>query len=103
MFFVDYIGLNIELSEEVWTEHIKAVHPEICEADIKNTLSDPDEVWVSQKREDTELYYSKKENLASGKNRYWMIAVKKIKTGNFISSAMTKSTIIGSKLIYKKL
>ena len=102
MIFVDYKGLKVELSDEVWTEHIKSFHPELSEKDNENTLSDTDEVWVSQKREDTELYYQKKETVASGKTRYWMIAVKKLTSGNFVSSAMTKSTIVGSKLIYKK-
>jgi hypothetical protein len=102
MEFIDYTGLKIELSEEVWTQHIKSVHPELTEDDLNNTLSDPDEVWASQKRSDTELYYKKKINLAPGKIRYSMVAVKKIPTGNFISSAMTKSTVAGSKLIFRK-
>lgn len=100
--FNDYAGLKIEMSKQVWEEHIKVSHPELKADDIAKTLSDPDEVWVSQKREDTELYYQKKEPAVVGKVRYWMVAVKKMPDGNFVSSAMTKSTLIGSKLIYKK-
>ena len=102
MVFVDYCGLKIELSESVWAEHIKPMHSEITETDLANTLSDPDEVWASQKREDVHLYYKKKLNQSLEKNRYWMVVVKKIPAGNFVSSAMTKSTLVGSTLIYKK-
>lgn len=90
------------MSEQVWEEHIRVSHPELKIDDISKTLSDPDEVWISQKREDTELYYQTKESSISGKTRYWMVAVKKLQAGNFVSTAMTKSTLIGSKLIYKK-
>lgn len=102
MNFVDYQGNNIELSEKVWVDHIQANHPDIGEEDIRKTLLEPDEVWLSQHRIDTELFYKKKDPSGTGKIRFWMVAVKKISTGNFVSTATTKSTVVGSKLIYKR-
>lgn len=102
MTFKDYNGTPIELSADVWENHIKVNHPEIDVSEIELTLTDPDEVWVSQQRGDTELFYKRKKTSLSGKVRYWMIAVKNINSGKFISSAMTKSTVIGSTLIFKK-
>ena len=102
MIFIDYLGKKIELSADVWENHIKMNHPEIDLTDIESTLKDPDEVWVSQSRVDTELYYRRKKNTTSSKVRYWMVAVKLIDSNTFISSAMTKSTVVGSELIFKK-
>ena len=103
MVFIDYCGLKIQLTESVWIEHIKSAHPEIAENDLASTLSEPDEVWVSQKRKDVELYYKKKISSSQEKNRYWLVVVKKIPTANFVSSSITKSTVVGSTLIFKKM
>ena len=102
MTFEAYNGSTIELSTEVWENHIKANHPEIGLLEIELALKAPDEVWISQQRQDTELYYKRKKKLSLGKIRYWMIAVKKVNSGKFVSSAMTKSTVVGSTLIFKK-
>lgn len=102
MVFTDYQGSTIELGEQVWSDHIRVSHPELTEAVIKEVLVDPDEVWVSQNREDVELYYRKKDQSDPRKVRYWMVAVKKISSGNFVRSAMTKSKIVGAKSIYRK-
>jgi hypothetical protein len=102
MRFTDYQGSIIELSEQVWNEHIKIGHPEFTEEIINMVLGNPDEVWISQNRKDVELYYSKKDDTDPMKVRYWMVAVKKIPTGNFVRSAMTKSKIVGAQNIFKK-
>ena len=102
MVFIDYKGQKIELTTEAWEIHIKENHPDISVSEIEETLKNPDEVWESQNRTDTELYYKRKKTSVSGKIRYWMVAVKKVNSGSFVSSAMTKSTVVGSKLLYKK-
>ena len=102
MVFIDYKGQKIELTTEAWEIHIKENHPDISVSDIEETLKNPDEVWESQNRTDAELYYKRKKTSVSGKIRYWMVAVKKVNSGSFVSSAMTKSTVVGSKLLYKK-
>jgi hypothetical protein len=102
MVFIDYKGQKIELTTEAWEIHIKENHPDITVSEIEETLKNPDEVWESQNRTDTELYYKRKKTSVSGKIRYWMVAVKKVNSGSFVSSAMTKSTVVGSKLLYKK-
>ena len=102
MVFIDYKGQKIELTTEAWEIHIKENHPDISVSEIEETLKNPDEVWESQNRTDAELYYKCKKTSVSGKIRYWMVAVKKVNSGSFVSSAMTKSTVVGSKLLYKK-
>jgi hypothetical protein len=102
MVFIDYKGQKIELTTEAWEIHIKENHPDISVSEIEETLKNPDEVWESQNRTDAELYYKRKKTSVSGKIRYWMVAVKKVNSGSFVSSAMTKSTVVGSKLLYKK-
>lgn len=102
MVFIDYKGQKIELTTEAWEIHIKENHPDISVSEIEETLKNPDEVWESQNRADTELYYKRKKTSVSGKIRYWMVAVKKVNSGSFVSSAMTKSTVVGSKILYKK-
>ena len=102
MTFKDYKGITIEMNADVWEQHIRTNHPEVSLFDIELTLIDPDEVWVSQQREDTELFYKRKKTSVSGKVRYWMVAVKNVSSGKFISTAMTKSTVAGSALIFKK-
>lgn len=102
MVFIDYKGQKIELTTESWEIHIKENHPDISVSEIEETLKNPDEVWESQNRTDAELYYKRKKTSVSGKIRYWMVAVKKVNSGSFVSSAMTKSTVVGSKLLYKK-
>ena len=102
MVFIDYKGQKIELTTEAWEIHIKENHPDISVSEIEETLKNPDEGWESQNRTDAELYYKRKKTSVSGKIRYWMVAVKKVNSGSFVSSAMTKSTVVGSKLLYKK-
>ncbi len=102
MVFIDYKGQKIELTTEAWEIHIKENHPDISVSEIEETLKNPDEVWESQNRTDAELYYKRKKTSVSGKIRYWMVAVKKVNSGSFVSSAMTKSTVVGSMLLYKK-
>lgn len=102
MKFTDFKGNIINLSEDIWATHILVNHPEISVQNVELTLKDPDEVWFSQHRRDVELYYRKKDLAETVKVRYWMVAVKKIPSGNFVSSAMSKSTIIGAELVYKK-
>ena len=102
MVFIDYKGQKIELTTEAWEIHIKENHPDISVSEIEETLKNPDEVWESQNRTDAELYYKRKKTSVSGKIRYWMVAVEKVNSGSFVSSAMTKSTVVGSKLLYKK-
>ena len=102
MVFIDYKGQKIELTTEAWEIHIKENHPDISVSEIEETLKNPDEVWESQNRTDAELYYKRKKTSVSGKIRYWRVAVKKVNSGSFVSSAMTKSTVVGSKLLYKK-
>lgn len=77
MIFTDYQGIIIQLSEQVWNEHIKVGHPELTEKVIREVLGNPDEVWISQNRDDVELYYRKKNELDPNKMRYWLVAVKK--------------------------
>jgi hypothetical protein len=90
------------LDEQVWESHIQKAHPEVSLGEIKNTLLDPDEVWESQSRTDTELYYRKKDSSLPTRPRYWMVVVKKINAGAFVASAMTKVTMVGNSLVYKK-
>jgi hypothetical protein len=66
MVFEDYDGQKIALSTEVWEVHINENHPDISFSDLEETLKNPDEVWESQHREDTELYYKRKKTSAQG-------------------------------------
>lgn len=99
----DVFGSLVILSDEVWLEHIKAHHPEIELRDLAHTLVDPDEVQQSQIRGDVELFYRFKASSKSGRPKFWMVAVKRLPSGSFVSSAMTKSKIVGAKLIYSKV
>ncbi|MNT84818.1 hypothetical protein D3C72_2248960 [compost metagenome] len=90
------------LSDEVWLEHIQVHHPEVTIEDLRLTIEDPDEIQLSPLRSDVDLYYRLKVTSRIDRIRYWMVAVKKISAGNFVSSAMTKTKIVGSKLVYRK-
>lgn len=102
MVFKDYRGIAVELSIDVWENHIRVNHPDVKISDIELTLNEPDEVWVSQQRTNVELFYKRKKSSPSGKVRYWMIAVKNVNSKSFVSSAMTKSAVVGSTLVFKK-
>lgn len=99
---VNKLGDQVQLSDEVWFDHIKIHHPEITIEDIKLTLEDPDEIQLSQVRFDVELYYRLKLTSQPERLRYWMVVMKRLSGGHFVSSAMSKTTIVGSKLIYRR-
>lgn len=95
--FVDYKSEQVELSFEVFRGHIQQFHPEVTINCIQSALAQPDEVWESCARQDVELYFKRK-NLF--KERYLVVVVKKIRAGNFISSAYTKNKMGGRKKLY---
>lgn len=95
-------GSLVTLSEEVWLDHIRAHHPETQLEDLEITLMDPDQVQLSQIRADVELFYRLKSSATLERPRYWIVAVKCLPEGRFVSTAMTKSKIVGVKLIYSK-
>ena len=96
----DHHARLIELSEES-RGHIQEAHPEISLGDMKAVLADPTEVRQCPRQGFVELMYQFKEALKS-KPRYRVVVVKVLKTGNFISTAMTASSMKPGKALYKK-
>jgi hypothetical protein len=96
----DYQGRVIELSEDSWA-HIQEAHPEISLEELKAVLVDPTEVRQCPRQSFVELVYQSKEHF-KGKPRFRVVVVKVLKTGNFISTAMTASTMKPGKVLYKK-
>lgn len=95
--FHDFQQTVVRLAKEVFEDHIQQFHPEIGLVEIRMTLLEPKEVWQSLIRNDVFLYYRRKEVL---KERYVVVVVKKLSTGNFVSSAYTKSRITGARRIF---
>jgi hypothetical protein len=98
--FKDFQDRNIELSESTW-EHIRGQHPEISIEDIRTVLTDPLEVRECQRQNFVELFYRAKAN-PKGKIRFHLVVVKVISNGNFISTAMTTTSMKNGRTLYKK-
>lgn len=87
------------MGRSVWADHIKQSHPEISLYHLARVLGHPDEVWRSHRRGDSELYYLLK---SQDRRRYWMVVVKSVGEQQFVATAMTRTTISGSKQIYQR-
>ena len=98
--FKDFQGRDIELSESSW-EHIQVAHPEISIKDIESALTNPSEVVECPRQEFVELYYQVKLHPA-GKQRFYVVVVKVLSSGNFISTAMTTSMMKKGRSLYRK-
>lgn len=100
MDFKDYLNRRIELSDASWT-HIQEAHPGVSLAEISTALSDPDEVIQCPRQHFVELFYQIKQQL-EGKRRFRVVVVKVLSSGNFVSTAMTASSVKNGNLLYKK-
>lgn len=100
MKLTDFLGRSIELSEST-LDHIKESHPEISIEEIAQVLLWPLEVRENAKQNFVELFYQRKIH-AGGKLRYRLVIVKRLREGNFISSAMTTSSMKSGKTLFKK-
>lgn len=101
--FKDFWGRSIELSEASW-EHIQESHPEITLDAIQSVLEDPLEVRESPRRADNgtvELFYRAKIH-PEGKPRFRVVVVKVLKSGLYVSTAMTVSAMKNGKTLYRK-
>ena len=98
--FKDFQGRDIELSDFSW-EHIQDSHPEISIENIRSALGDPTEVVGCPRQQFVELFYQIKLHPA-GKERFHVIVVKILPSGNFISTAMTTTMIKKGRSIYRK-
>jgi len=96
----DYQGRSIELSDASW-EHIQEAHPEITLDDIRLVLTDPLEVRECPRQSFVELFYQAKAH-PKGKNRFRVVVVKVLKNGNFVSTAMTASTMKSGRTLFRK-
>lgn len=90
--FENFCGEKINLSNET-LKHIKEIRIPF----IRDTLSSPDEVRKSSKKDNSELYY-----LMKKENRYICVVVKICKDGNFISTALTTSRPKIGVVVYRK-
>ncbi len=100
MKFKDFQDRVIQLLDSSW-EHIQEAHPEISIENIENVLADPSEVIECPRQEFVELYYQVKLHPA-GKQRFYAVVVKVLQDGNFISTAMTTSTIKPGRSLYRR-
>lgn len=98
--FKDFQGRDIELSELSW-EHIQEAHPEISIKNIERVLAQPSEVVECARQKFVERFYQVKLHPA-GKQRFYVVVVKVLPDGNFISTAMTTATIKKGRSIYRK-
>jgi hypothetical protein len=98
--FKDVQGRSIELSEASW-EHIQEQHPDVSIEDVKRVLSDPLEVRESPRQTFVELFYQAKVH-PKGKPRFHVVVVKVLSGGNFVSTAMTTTTMKSGRTLYKK-
>jgi hypothetical protein len=57
--FINYIGQHVHLVLDTWL-HIEEKHPEIDFEIIKETLADPDVVFLSEANINCELYFLQK-------------------------------------------
>lgn len=100
MTFKDFQDRNIELSDSSW-EHIQEAHPEISIKSIESVLANPNEVVECPRQEFVELFYQVKLHPA-GKQRFCVVVVKVLPYGNFISTAITTSTVKKGRSLYRK-
>ena len=100
MRFKDFQGRDIELSDFSW-EHIQEAHPEISIKNIESVLENPSEVVECPRQEFVELFYQIKLHPA-GKQRFYVVVVKVLPEGNFISTAMTTSMKKKGRSLYRK-
>lgn len=98
--FKDFQGRDIELSELSW-EHIQEAHPEISIKNIEAVLANPNEVVECPRQEFVELFYQVKFHPA-GKQRFYVVVVKVMPNGSFVSTAMTTSMMKKGRSLYRK-
>ena len=94
--FVNYDGVEIELNDAVW-QHVMADHAEITLGMLADTLANPDEVWLSRKKANVQLYY-----LLRRQKRYTCVVVKVCSDGHFVATALTTARIKKGSVIYRK-
>lgn len=102
----DYSGKIILLESSTWDHIVGERRRNLTVEDIKNVLSNPDEVWQDLRYKensqcDAYLYYQKKVS-SGGKNIYLMVSVKFCPDNNYVTSAYKINRIKGQTLIYKK-
>lgn len=100
MWFLDYYGRNIELTEERW-QHIIKEHPELkgLKNKIGEVLLDPDYIKKSKRDSEVELFYKFKCELYNGK--YLLVTVK-VNKRCFILTAYITDTIRKGDTKYDK-
>ncbi len=99
MYFTDYKGRKIILSDESWM-HVQEGHPEITIDAIERTLRDPDEVRRSRYSSKAELFYQLRATTI--KTRYCCVIVKDIEGKCFVSSAATVSSLKTGETLFSR-